>query len=461
MATAADLHRSPNGNGRHGIPSSVLLSLWCPTATRFTNATTATSTTSSGVPISVTFCSAARPPAVSHLSVDCPGLELDRADLSLAPKVLGTDADLALLRVPNSPYARYDACLSDYFVYRVHSQLPKLDRLPSPNLELFGFGDNRIAILSCGDGKYVVAALEPLFEVAFKLYLYRSGSDGMAAGRWTSQRVVVENPLRNVVCPLPDSARRVIFHLTSKVIVLGGARGTIGWVDLWRGILLCDVLEDSPKLRDMPLPLPSMDNWSVFRDSCLCPLYNHDIVVNQSKDTVKYVEMERTDQWSWETTIWTMPIPVTSWDDWQRQCSVRSEDIDPPADIRMHFRLLHRFHRDKKEGIAAIERTVPLGALHMACPALSIADDDDVVYLLCEGINAGLMKMVFAVDVRTRTLRGMVKHDAKRRIGFFPCYFDSGISKHLKTLADNIGDFSLFVSHYNSFSFLAKDHPNL
>ncbi|CAL4952020.1 unnamed protein product [Urochloa decumbens] len=409
MATADDFRTSRHGRVRHDIPSSVLLSLWCPTATRFTNATTATSTTSSGVPISVTFCAAARPPAVSHLSVDCPGLELDRADLSLAPK-----AALSL------------------------SQVPKLDRLPSPNLDsLYGLGDNRIAILSCGDGKYAVAALEPHSVLDFKLYLYRSGSDGKAAGRWTSQRVVVENPLRDVVCPLPGSAWRVLFHLTSKVIVLGGTRGTVGWVDLWRGILLCDVLQvqENPKLVDMPLPLPSFTNWGKFLDVCRrCPLYNHDIDVNQSKDTIRYVEMERTDPWSWKATIWTMSIPVTWWGDWRRQCYVRSEDIDPPADIRMHFRLLHRFYRVKKEGVAAIERTMALGRLHMAYPTLGIADDDaDVVYLLCDGINAGLMKMVFAVDVRTKTLRGMVKLDAKRRIGFFGYYFASGISKHLKT----------------------------
>ncbi|CAO2174875.1 unnamed protein product [Urochloa humidicola] len=262
------------------------------------------------------------------------------------------------------------------------------------------------------------------------------------------QQVVVDNPLRDEVCPLPDSAKRAIFfHLTSKVIVLGGARGTVGWVDLRRGILLCDVLEDSPKLRDMPLPLPSMDDDELLDGSStdddwdddellhgyVCPLYTHDIVVNESKDAIKYIEMEMTDSWSWKATIWTMPIPVTSWEDWKRQCSVRSEDIDPPADIRMHFRLLHRFHRDKKEGIEAMERTMPLGCLHMSYPSLSIADDDYVVYLLCEGINAGPMKMVFAVDVRTRTLRGMVKHDAKRPIPFARCYFASGISKYLET----------------------------
>jgi hypothetical protein len=48
-----------------------------------------------------------------------------------------------------------------------------------------------------------------------------------------------------------------MYHLTTKVIVIGGATGTIGWVDMWCGILLCDVLEENPKIRDMPLPLPA------------------------------------------------------------------------------------------------------------------------------------------------------------------------------------------------------------
>ncbi|OEL12819.1 hypothetical protein BAE44_0026163 [Dichanthelium oligosanthes] len=138
---------------------------------------------------------------------------------------------------------------------------------------------------------YAVAALRSLFEVAFRLHLYRSNPDGNA-GSWTSQKLIVKKPRREKVCPIPDSAQRTFYHVTTKVITLGGARGTVGWVDLWRGIVFWNVLEESPKLRGMPLPLPSKGNWSKFLNGC--PYYSRDVIVNQSKDTIKYVEMEIT-----------------------------------------------------------------------------------------------------------------------------------------------------------------------
>lgn len=92
MATA-----SGEGKSRRDIPSSVLLDLSCYVGPS-RNATTATSKTSTGLPIAVTFHSA-RPPALSHFSVDCRASPKPEG-LVLAPKVIGADADLVLLRVP-------------------------------------------------------------------------------------------------------------------------------------------------------------------------------------------------------------------------------------------------------------------------------------------------------------------------------------------------------------------------
>jgi len=106
----------------------------------------------------------------------------------------------------------------------------------------------------------------------------------------TSRLDFAEEPLRDSVCPIPNTAERVIYHLTTKVIMLGGAKGTVGWVDLWRGILLCDVLETSPKLCDVPLPVPAKGNGRSYLSDC--ERFRRDITVSQHKDSIKYVEME-------------------------------------------------------------------------------------------------------------------------------------------------------------------------
>lgn len=411
------------------------------------NATTAMSTTSTGLTISVTLC-ASRSPGLSYLSVDCPGLDLDPSDMTLAPKVVTTDGDLVLIRVPNHPHARCDSSISDYFVYRVHPERAKLDRLPFPPTR--HLRDNNFAILSCGEGGYVVAGLQPYFEVIFTLHRYRSAPNG-ALGSWTSLELTVETPLREKVCPIPKSSLRVIFHDTTKVITLGGAKGTIGWVDLWRGIVLCDVLDKSPKLYDMPLPIPSKGNWSTYLTGC--PRYSRDIVVNQSRDTIKYVEMEfnmdtptpaarsyhewlacqerpcHEPQWlvpgSWKATIWSMPIPVSSWNDWKRQCFVSSKRIDKiAADIKADYKLLCTRNKWRTTG-----KYLCLNRLHMAYPALSIADD--VVYMLSKGTRSGTAPMIFSVNLKAHALQGLVEQATRYR-GFMLCYLSSGISKHLK-----------------------------
>ena len=54
-----------------------------------------------------------------------------------------------------------------------------------------------------------------------------------------------------------------LFSLNT-VIAIGGERGSVGWVDLWQGILIYDVLLDNDSLRYIPLPLPALPNV-VFR----------------------------------------------------------------------------------------------------------------------------------------------------------------------------------------------------
>lgn len=449
---------SPEGRGREDA-CSVLLDVQAYVGAG-KNASTARSKTSTGHTIEVTFC-IVPPPALSHISVHCPDLQLPPDDLDMAPQAVATTDDLIVLRVPIDPLGRNYFQFNDYFVYRAHHQDPKLDLLPNP--QPYWFRDQEIAILSCGpvtaDGgnQYVVAALKS--QPSFRLHLYRSKPGG-ETGSWTVQPVSVKKPLRDSVCPIPDTAKRLLYHVTTKVITLGGANGTVGWVDLWRGILLCDVLEESPKLRDIPLPLPAKGNWRRFlRDG---ERFVRDITVSQHKDSIKYVEMEIVPprvvtttsspdpatylEWvhhkeclpllmpyvvpgRWKATTWSMPIPVTSWDDWHTECNAESQEFHI-SDPR-HCELLQELMSSSGGHKEAKQATLSLGSLHMGYPAFSI--DDDVVYLSCKAARRGLMGLVAAVDVRKKELRGVAKLDIKRNTCFMRSYIATEISKYLKT----------------------------
>lgn len=427
------------------------------------NRTTASSTTSTGLPIEVTFC-AARPPALAHFSIHCPGLDHVGADRNplLSPKVLSADADVVLIRVPVDPLALLDLRLHDYFVYRMHPETPRLDLLPHPGEH--GFSDSEIAILSCCNGKYVVAGLQATScDTTYTLRrLYRDG-EPPGSWSWTSQRVPVSVSVsqlqRDDVCPIPKSAIRQTHHLTAKVITLRGARGTIGWVDLWRGILLCDVLDATPKVRDIPLPFPARANWRAYLNRC--PYYSRDITVSESRDTIKYVEMELTrpaieeeiisgpddpeEECSyslvpgrWQATTWTMPIPANSWNDWKYGCTISSDHVKLPDDGTKQSELLRRLvmsRNERKEEVAVAGLCLSLGCLRMAHPTLSIAHGDDVIYLLSKGIRGAKMAAVVAVDVRARTLIGVSEIDSEKNINFLRCCLPTGIFKHLNTSA--------------------------
>ncbi|GJN08812.1 hypothetical protein PR202_ga26769 [Eleusine coracana subsp. coracana] len=430
-------------------PSCILLDVRAYGAARH-NATTADSKTSTGLPIEVTFFTE-QPPVLSHFSVHCPGLQPQESTDSPTPKVIATDADLVLLRVPIDPRVLYD----DYFVYVAHPQHPKLELLP--NLSHDRLGDKEIAILRCADDQeYAVAALKiNPFSNCSTLYLYRPKPDG-EQGTWTVQHVSSEEP---TIFSIPDMAQRLMYHVTTKVITPGGSKGTVGWVDLWHGILLCDVLDKSPKFRYMLLP-PTRSNRGPFlnhSDDCY-----RDIIVSQHKDSIKYVEMliappslvtaipsgtpdpDSYLEWMrrreclsrqmrpslvpgrWKIMTWSMPI--SSWGKWCIICKASS--VYTSDDNLTNSELLYELscsHKDKEQ---ASQATLSLGSLCMAYPTIDI--DDDVVYLLTKAASAKYKTgiVVTALDVKKNNLQGVAKLDSNI---FTRCYLASGISKYLST----------------------------
>uniref|UniRef100_A0A0D9XK97 DUF1618 domain-containing protein n=1 Tax=Leersia perrieri TaxID=77586 RepID=A0A0D9XK97_9ORYZ len=457
----------------------ILLNVRGYTSTHRRNATTAKSRTSNGHPIEVSFTTAT-PPILSHFSVQCPALEQQEpANYPyMVPKAIAADGQHFLFRMPvetiGLPYLSHN----DYFVYtaRPHPHPPRLDLIRKPSHDTLD--DNEIAILSCGgDGEqYVVAALRTIIcsTTTFTLHLYRSSSrdDGEEQGVWTCEEVSLEESAmtRDLVCPIPETANRQMHHVTSKVILLGGKNGTVGWVDLWRGILLCDVLledeEDSPrKVRDLPLPLPAKGNQRKFLNTS-DDHYCRDVTVSRNKDIIKYVEMEiapprivsttppgprESDpflEWIrckerpdlkrslvhgwWKATTWSMPIPVASWEDWRRDCTAKSteltcasDDDNPPAYELLRAMCIDSYKDDDEEATSLL-----LGCLGMAYPAMSM--DDDVIFLLTKptSMERGKAAFLTAVDVRRKMVRAVAKLDSKKNSMFMRSYLTVRISKH-------------------------------
>nr|CAB3463427.1 unnamed protein product [Digitaria exilis] len=439
-------------------PPSVLLDMRCYIAD-LPNATTATGVTASGLPIHVTF-RAARPPALSHLCVHCPGVSFSAP----APKVIATHAGVLLLRVPIHP-SDFISCVKpqfwDYYVYSPAARPPRLELLPNPYPKRFN--DSEAAIVSTSGGGYVVAALKnriprrdraggrgAFIKTEFDLHRYRSSAAGEG---WVTDQISVEEPMRDALVPLPWAVADVRpYHESGKTVTIGGERGTVAWVDLWRGVILCDVLVDGderPVLRDVPLPVPARGNWGrLLRDGD--PSYVRDVTVGRSKGSIKYVEMEFRPpttktvvpdsylEWArgggsskvireggWKVTAWSMAIPVGSWEDWRRECDVDVGDLTAVDDgtpwVSEPTSSCLRLRGSDREAI--------LRSLPVAYPTISMDDDDDAVYLFSE---VGNLEMVVAVDVRKKTLLGVAELDRQKSFGLMPSYCSSEISSYLK-----------------------------
>nr|TKW29874.1 hypothetical protein SEVIR_3G423800v2 [Setaria viridis] len=226
----------PTEVGGHLSPSSVILDDTAYiSADAVSNATTAVGQMSTGAPIHVSFC-LTRPPRLSYICVHFPGPDVGTV-WTPPPAPPPTHANLALLRVSIPGSLRVNKhCNFDYFVYaaRPRPGASSLDLLPKPT-GFRRFRDQDAAIMRCpGGSRYVITVLRNILgPMEWSLQLYDSDTNC-----WTSKPLPpVEAPERDRVLPIPDSATEVLFHDTTKVIALEST--TIGWVDLWRGILFC------------------------------------------------------------------------------------------------------------------------------------------------------------------------------------------------------------------------------
>ncbi|CAN6354457.1 unnamed protein product [Urochloa humidicola] len=157
-----------------------------------TNDTTAGGFTKHGKRIYVTFW-AAHPPRASCFTVSGP--ELGRSAFGDTPKILTTEEDLVLLRVPIcAPRCNFHPENNDYFVYRVGTddKPPSLRLIPTPP-GLF-FSDTNAGLLRRRRrNEYLIAILCRTFTHGhlgqYNLHLYNSRHDS-----WSNKSMIADSP---------------------------------------------------------------------------------------------------------------------------------------------------------------------------------------------------------------------------------------------------------------------------
>lgn len=275
----------------------------------------------------------ARPPLPSKLYVHCPDLTLTDP-----PRVIRV---VVVVGSPRDAASSLDD--SDYFVYRAgNGRQPTLQRLLRPHPF---FHDDDVVLLSRG-ANYTVAVLEPTTEGSplYDLHIFHSENPT----EWMCRKVSVTEPQRRFPVMIPRNCGRLLYHETSTVIAIGGEAGTMGWVDLWHGILLCDVLRDEPTLREVPMPVPlylvSCDNGLGTDLGNPIPFRSIAFVkggAGGGADCLKLVHLETKatlvpgngtagslsyKMRDWTILTYTNTAMTSSWKDWRKDCRQGLQD---------------------------------------------------------------------------------------------------------------------------------------
>ncbi|TVT98221.1 hypothetical protein EJB05_56500, partial [Eragrostis curvula] len=98
-------------------------------------------------------------------------------------------------------------------------------------------------------------------------------------------------------------------HAASKAVA--ARNGELAWIDLWRGVLLCNVLDEAPVLRLLQWPVPpprGVDIDLYFAASI------RDATV--SNGVIRFVGSQFDDSgagWSWRATVWSRDTAAKNW----------------------------------------------------------------------------------------------------------------------------------------------------
>ncbi|CAL4938416.1 unnamed protein product [Urochloa decumbens] len=368
------------------------------------------------------------PPSPSHLCLHVSGLKV--TDLMDEPQVACLGKDIAIIRVVYNFYVRpiesaHTMGMSDcdFLVYRAHTVPPSLDVLPNPKPHMFH--PNEIGFYPCGDGEeFFMAALRSKFvHLQYDLHIFSSKTNA-----WTTRPALLE-------LPWPGYKDDYLVHENDMVITLEG--GLLGWVDLWRGILLCSVHDTDPVVRYIRFPKPMDGNMCQYLHAPARAVRD----VTFSNGFIKLIEMEAsfatarssngplnraamldsgwkvgaTESYTldgWTTVTWNRELAS---DHWRQDCTafVMARSILP--------QLRHKHNPSESSALEDLKMAGPLWSMH----------GGDVVYLMAKAKSMDNHAWAIAFNVRKSTLDGVTSFPEERHVVFSLPYQPFALSKFL------------------------------
>uniref|UniRef100_A0ACD5Z6R7 Uncharacterized protein n=1 Tax=Avena sativa TaxID=4498 RepID=A0ACD5Z6R7_AVESA len=407
-----------------GLPPSILLDARAYFADRKNSTTATLDTGKAGRGIQVSICFAA-PPALSYVCIHCPG-HTD-ADFSDKPRVVRSEKQFLLLKL-SLWGARFEEQVAEYYMYQaIRGGKPKLFQIPDlgPRFRRFLTLDH-FGIYRCDDDEFILAGLA--YTGGYRLHSYSSASKV-----WTARPADLEVEDRLTSERMPVA--------THKAIPLGGS--LLGWVDLWKGILVCDVLCRDPQIAIGFIPLPLTGNTYDH----ICPWVIRDVACTDD-GSLKFIEIEHLFS---EPPPAVVAAPPDVMYDEDYFISLRDDpEPEPPKFVDWKATVWNRLVSDNcwRRGVVVhgndmqVEELVGCTVIAVSTarnllpsfPTLSIRGGD-VVHMSSSGrleLGNGKTQMI-SIDMSSSTLKALAPCpplEADDEFPYFPCVLSNYLGNH-------------------------------